>query len=533
MSNQLPDCGRPSPPKTLAAWMGVELGRLPSGWRETLRGVPLMATGDHYSFLLQDRKWILRLHTAKWTDNLRPSKLIHLVESWESGQEMLPVELSTLSLCFDRSLDHSGSDAPKSLTAWIGEEDLHRLGELREKLRDTPWTPADGRFEWVRGPSHWMLRLHLGPTVQQTFTKHPLLEAAKRYLAHDYLNPSVRDLLHACFDDVLTFSKSEKAHEAIRRARAACCHWCSIPPGHVGECVFHDTPQPGSKRWQGMVKRLRDEAVRGKVVDAKYNPEEMLKEAGVIQANYTLNWEGCKIPRTLSEWLYRAGVKNEIPSSWWEALRETPRRGSPGAKFEFALKHGRWWLVIEEPACVSKISCDARLFVDVVRRAANGRERLSWESHLLDLCFDRKPPTLKEWLGDRLRRLGYSLTEALGPWEAVLREAPVAGGRYGRFEWRKIWNHWELHVPAGNEARGPLSAEEIVYATGRNLRGRALEDGLSAFWESTMGCFFTRRPDMPEETKLPKRASVPRLRLRPQPSLKGQPGLPWNGNEEE
>jgi hypothetical protein len=378
-------------------------------------------------------------HTANWTDRLRPSKLILLVQGWESGQAMLPVEVKTLSLCFDRSRDRSGSPAENEKA----QEVLHGFGKKRQE----------------------------------------------------------------------------------------CLYWCSIPPGHDGGCVFHATPQPGSKRWKGMVARLREDTGRGTVIDARRYPKEMLKEAGVEIVNYQVKWRHNerKKPRTLKEWIGE-GIGSE---DLWKWLRDRPNLNPSDAWFDYVLQQGdRWFLRIEERG---GYSCRLSMpdFVEVVSRSENGGPLSPGEIRLLDLCFDRKPPTLKGWLGDRLRRLGYSLTEALGPWEAVLREAPVAGGRYGRFEWRKIWNHWELHVPAGNEARGPLSAEEIVYATGRNLRGQALDDGLSAFWESTMGCFFTRRPDMPEETRLPKRASAPRLRPRPLPSLKGQPGLPWNGNEGE
>lgn len=54
-----------------------------------------------------------------------------------------------------------------------------------------------------------------------------------------------------------------------------------------------------------------------------------------------------------------------------------------------------------------------------------------------DAC-QAKPPTLREWLGDRVSELG--------PWAGVLREQPVACGFVSRCEWRRVHGQWDLFL---------------------------------------------------------------------------------------
>lgn len=105
-----------------------------------------------------------------------------------------------------------------------------------------------------------------------------------------------------------------------------------------------------------------------------------------------------------------------------------------------------------------------------------------------------KPPTLREWLGDRVSELG--------PWADVLREQPVPAGMFQGFEWNG--SEWRGSTRRGSNA---ICRIDLLAATG------AHEATAPAPWlEAVQMAFFTRHPA-----------------VLPEPA----PLRTWFGNEEE
>jgi hypothetical protein len=102
-----------------------------------------------------------------------------------------------------------------------------------------------------------------------------------------------------------------------------------------------------------------------------------------------------------------------------------------------------------------------------------------------------QPPTLSEWLGDRVSELGR--------WAEVLREQPVPAGRIVKWEWREpCWLGFDRC--GGRYTLGLHTVFDVV--TGDRLRDDAFDM-----------CLFTRHPDVKPE---------------PKPTVRT-----WFGNEEE
>jgi hypothetical protein len=101
-----------------------------------------------------------------------------------------------------------------------------------------------------------------------------------------------------------------------------------------------------------------------------------------------------------------------------------------------------------------------------------------------------KPPTLREWLGDRVFELGR--------WADVLREQPVPAGWIVRWEWAR-----DEHREAGPwllKAYGE-DGEVGLHIRANNLRNQACGRS-NAFLEPLQPALFIRHPDVKPEPKL-------------------------------
>jgi hypothetical protein len=107
----------------------------------------------------------------------------------------------------------------------------------------------------------------------------------------------------------------------------------------------------------------------------------------------------------------------------------------------------------------------------------------------------KMPPTLREWLGDRVSELGR--------WADVLREQPVPAGWIKRWEWRHDHLGWRLlgHTTIGYAT--PYEDSAVAWC----LDGGPLVNALHGVQrDSLQMAFFTRHPDVkPEPRKVPQR----------------------------
>jgi hypothetical protein len=105
-----------------------------------------------------------------------------------------------------------------------------------------------------------------------------------------------------------------------------------------------------------------------------------------------------------------------------------------------------------------------------------------------------KPPTLREWLGDRVSELGR--------WAEVLREQPVPAGKVGAWTWRNDPNGtWFLCSDRPLHEQPPVIESDLLWCV--NASGPLAK--------SFQKVFFHRHPD-----------------VKPEPTLRT-----WFGNEEE
>jgi len=96
-----------------------------------------------------------------------------------------------------------------------------------------------------------------------------------------------------------------------------------------------------------------------------------------------------------------------------------------------------------------------------------------------------KPPTLREWLGDRVSELGR--------WADVLREQPVPAGLFLRFEWRG-GSDFRAFTRRGSNA---IVVEDVVAATRVGVAEHAATATAHDGWlESLQMALFTRHPDV-------------------------------------
>lgn len=95
------------------------------------------------------------------------------------------------------------------------------------------------------------------------------------------------------------------------------------------------------------------------------------------------------------------------------------------------------------------------------------------------------PPTIREWLGDRVSELGR--------WADVLREQPVPAGSIVEWRWERFSEHWRLllrtKVTAGFESLLRTSANPLNHGCG------------DPFFEAVQMALFTRHPDVKPEPK--------------------------------
>lgn len=95
------------------------------------------------------------------------------------------------------------------------------------------------------------------------------------------------------------------------------------------------------------------------------------------------------------------------------------------------------------------------------------------------------PPTLREWLGDRVGELG--------PWADVLREQPVPAGWVREWQWSEMFVSWIAH---GDTIHGPRSftvePSDVISA----CRGDAVQPH-----DAYLMALFTRHPDVKPEPK--------------------------------
>lgn len=111
-----------------------------------------------------------------------------------------------------------------------------------------------------------------------------------------------------------------------------------------------------------------------------------------------------------------------------------------------------------------------------------------------------KPPTLREWLGDR--------ASELGPWAEVLRDQPVPRGWIQRWESYRTGDTWEL-VAHGRGRSETITPTDVIYAI-----GTWPADPYGSTSEALQMSLFTRHPAVNPEPRKPT------LRT-------------WFGNEEE
>lgn len=98
-----------------------------------------------------------------------------------------------------------------------------------------------------------------------------------------------------------------------------------------------------------------------------------------------------------------------------------------------------------------------------------------------------KPPTLREWLGDRVAELGR--------WADVLRDQPVPAGCVSRWEWNRDGGDWML---AGYDDRRSSVA---IHLRGSDVWTYTRSS--NAFRELVQMALFTRHPDVQPEPKPP------------------------------
>lgn len=105
------------------------------------------------------------------------------------------------------------------------------------------------------------------------------------------------------------------------------------------------------------------------------------------------------------------------------------------------------------------------------------------------LACTKKPPTLREWLGDRVGELGR--------WADVLREQPVPAGWIERWDWKQYDGRWSLYT----WARGGS-----LWTGFERFRAIACVTRDDGWLECLQMALFTRHPDVKPE---PKAAAFP------------------------
>jgi hypothetical protein len=134
----------------------------------------------------------------------------------------------------------------------------------------------------------------------------------------------------------------------------------------------------------------------------------------------------------------------------------------------------------------------------VVHHAAEGRQcpwsgqqRASVEHEQRRMAASPKPPTLREWLGDRVSELGR--------WADVLREQPVSAGDVSAWKWEMFGSEWHLEYQS-SAWRARLSRNTVRDAVTGDCDPWELDA------DTLQMALFSRHPDVAPE---PKHAAFP------------------------
>lgn len=123
--------------------------------------------------------------------------------------------------------------------------------------------------------------------------------------------------------------------------------------------------------------------------------------------------------------------------------------------------------------------------------AWSGRQRATVEHEQSRMASPPKPPTLREWLGDRVGELGR--------WADVLREQPVPAGDVSAWKWEMFGSEWHLEYQS-SAWRARLSRNSVRDAVTGDCDPWELDA------DTLQMALFTRHPDVKPE---PKPAAFP------------------------
>lgn len=150
------------------------------------------------------------------------------------------------------------------------------------------------------------------------------------------------------------------------------------------------------------------------------------------------------------------------------------------------------------PGCGKSVSftsndCVAHHYITNRPCAWNGRQRAVVEQEWRRMASaEPKPPTLREWLGDRVAELG--------PWAEVLREQPVPAGQIVAWHWDHSGPEWLLIASARNDK--PKCGTAVLPDLSGVFDRCDDSTDITCWMESLQMALFDRHPDVKPEPKL-------------------------------